>query len=60
MGNPGVFQRNPHLYPWIPAPMHKGMGFGRCGLGLAKTHGHKTCMAGYVKNGGTNNNDSVK
>ena len=27
MGYPGVFQGNPCLYPWKPAPVHKGTGF---------------------------------
>ena len=29
VGNPGVFQGNPHPYPWKPAPSLKGVGFPR-------------------------------
>jgi hypothetical protein len=31
-GYPGVFQGNPHPYPWKPAPAATGMGFDGYGL----------------------------
>ena len=40
-GNPGVFQGNPHPYPWIPVSVHKGSCFGGCGCG---------CGCGLAKN----------
>jgi penicillin-binding protein-related factor A (putative recombinase) len=30
-GYPGVFQGNPHPYPWEPAPTQQGRGFNRHG-----------------------------
>ena len=33
-GNPGVFQGNPHPYPWKPAPAATGMGFRGYGCGF--------------------------
>jgi hypothetical protein len=38
-GYPGVFQGNPHPYPWKPVPTAMGAGFAGYGCGFCKTHG---------------------